>query len=654
LVLFIIVTGALMFHFRFLNRIELLTTHKNTLEAQQIILKDAAAYLSEVRAQLCEIKVIANTPLQQNQYLQTLHQTIITLQDIIQIMEKGGEYHEQMSLNTAGQDQYQHIYRIHPFKHEMLTPLLCSRLQIDRYEQKIKLFVQNVLQGNRSNNVNAEHFKHNRIQLAIDAKNKDAYFRRLDENFNVILTQNLSELHGVTHTLNTTQKQFRLFSMFISIVTLILVGLFAAYFTRRTHKENKILTRQLYTDDLTQLGSRKALEAKSFGAYSIVYLVDLDNFSDTNSLYGNELGDLLLQAVALRIKNNCAPCHLHRFGGDVFAMMAPDLRQTDLSIKKRIHYIEDLIEGKVFKIQDYKFQVGITIGVGVGVNAIAQAMMALDIAKSEKKPYQIYSRRNHHARMIQEQLSWQKRLNRALRENTILPFVQPITNAHGHIIYYECLMRIAEPTGEHTLYIPPIFLEAAKKAKLYPRLSRVMIQKSFEKFHDGGSFSINLSYLDIKASGTKFFLEELIERHHAQGRVTFELLEHESLDDFDLVKSFLESFKPLGVKIAIDDFGSNYSNLMEIIRFRPDYIKIDGSLIRNLSPGNDAYIAVTNIVKFAHQLEIKTVAEYVEDAEIYALCQQMDIDLFQGYYFSPPVQNPTEISTDEHGAIVPS
>jgi diguanylate cyclase (GGDEF)-like protein len=644
---------ASIIHFRFLDHIVTLGKRKNILESQQIILKDAAAYLSEVRAQLCEVKVMTSSPLQQKQYTQDLHQSIATLKRIMSTMRNGGMYQELLSSKPFEEDAPSLVYTIEPFDQEILSHLVTSLSKIDRYEQEVNQFTLSFLQTFDKKIFDTQDFLHMRHKLSIKAKNKDAFFRRLDANFNQILTHNLSQLHQITRSLDHTQQLFRLFSMLMTAGMLIVAGWFTYFSLRRTQKQNQALLHQLNTDDLTQLQSRRALSEKTFETYSIVYLIDLDHFSDTNSLYGNAIGDRLLQAVAQRFKKNCSGCSLHRFGGDLFALMAQDLRDTDLSIKKQIHHIEDLIEGKAFIIDEHKIQVGITIGVGVGVEAISQAMLALDIAKTEKKPYRIYSRRNRHTRMIQKNLVWQKRINKALKENRVVPFIQPIVDREGRARHYECLMRIAEPSGKSTFYVPPVFLETAKKAKLYPRLSRTMIQKSFEKFHDGGHFSINLSYLDIMESGTKFFLEELIERHHAHGRVTFELLEHESLDDVELVKSFLESFKSLGVKIAIDDFGSHYSNLMEIIRFRPDYIKIDGSLIQNLSPGNDAYIAVRSIVQFAHQLKIKIIAEYVADQGTFTLCKNIGIDLFQGYYFSPAVQNFEEIPTDPDGTIIP-
>jgi diguanylate cyclase (GGDEF)-like protein len=524
---------------------------------------------------------------------------------------------------------------------------------MERYEQALRSSIDAFMAQMATGTIDFDTFVKNRMRLAIGSKGKDAYFRRLDENFNALISTNLSQLHSVTAQLANAQQNFRLFSMLMTAGTLLVVGWLAGLMVVRAKRETKRLSQQLFTDSLTQLGSRKALEMKQFGPYSVVYMVDIDNFSDTNSLYGNAIGDQLLQAVAIRIRRHCHPCSLHRFGGDIFAMMAPDLRETGLSIKNRIRFIEEVLEGKAFQIGEQKIQVGVTIGVGVGVDAVAQAMMALDIAKAEKKPYKIYSRRNKHTRTIEENLQWHKRIQEALKHDRVVPFAQPIVDVRGHVSHLECLMRIAEPASDGIVYVPPTFLDTAKQIKLYPKLSKMMIQKSFEAFAHGGAFSINLSYLDIKEATMKPFLEELIVRYGAQGRVTFELLEHESLEDFEKVKQFLESFKSLGVKIAIDDFGSHYSNLMEIIRFRPDHLKIDGSVISNMAPGNDAYVAVESIVQFAHRLGIKTVAEFVADRATFMMCRDLGIDLFQGYYFAPPMPMDDALKLEQNDVVLP-
>ena len=121
-----------------------------------------------------------------------------------------------------------------------------------------------------------------------------------------------------------------------------------------------------------------------------------------------------------------------------------------------------------------------------------------------------------------------------------------------------------------------------------------------------------------------------------RNRLVFEILESENLSDYDFLEEFVLKYKKLGIKIAIDDFGSGYSNFIRIIRLKPDYLKIDGSLIKNIDKDNNSYEIVKSIIAFSKTLNIKTIAEYVHSEEIFNLLLELDVDEFQGYYFGKP------------------
>jgi EAL domain-containing protein (putative c-di-GMP-specific phosphodiesterase class I) len=121
-----------------------------------------------------------------------------------------------------------------------------------------------------------------------------------------------------------------------------------------------------------------------------------------------------------------------------------------------------------------------------------------------------------------------------------------------------------------------------------------------------------------------------------RNRLVFEILESENLSDYDFLEEFVLKYKKLGCKIAIDDFGSGYSNFIRIIRLKPDYLKIDGSLIKNIDKDNNSYEIVKSIIAFSKTLKIKTIAEYVHSEEIFNLLLELDVDEFQGYYFGKP------------------
>jgi len=117
------------------------------------------------------------------------------------------------------------------------------------------------------------------------------------------------------------------------------------------------------------------------------------------------------------------------------------------------------------------------------------------------------------------------------------------------------------------------------------------------------------------------------------------ITENESIKDYKLLKKSIKRFRSLGVKIAIDDFGSGYSNFSQILEIHPDYIKIDGSLIEHIDIDSQAFILTKAIVTFFKELDIKVIAEFVHSQKIHEILQEMNIDEFQGYYFPAPLKD---------------
>ena len=149
---------------------------------------------------------------------------------------------------------------------------------------------------------------------------------------------------------------------------------------------------------------------------------------------------------------------------------------------------------------------------------------------------------------------------------------------------------------------------------------------------------MNLSFKDILNYEFIDYLDNALEKlkFEDRNRLVFEILESENLSDYDFLEEFVLKYKKLGVKIAIDDFGSGYSNFIRIIRLKPDYLKIDGSLIKNIDKDNNSYEIVKSIIAFSKTLNIRTIAEYVHSEEIFNLLLELGVDEFQGYYFGKP------------------
>ena len=163
--------------------------------------------------------------------------------------------------------------------------------------------------------------------------------------------------------------------------------------------------------------------------------------------------------------------------------------------------------------------------------------------------------------------------------------------------------------------------------------------------HCEADISINLSALDIEQKSMRTAILNLLQEHKKDAsRVVFELLEDENIKDFNIIKSFIKEIKKLGVKIAIDDFGSGYSNFERLMDYQPDILKIDGSLIKNIQTNSYSLSVVKTIITFAKEQHILTVAEFVENEEIFNTLRYLGVDYSQGYYFGKPqpIQNNTQ------------
>ena len=227
------------------------------------------------------------------------------------------------------------------------------------------------------------------------------------------------------------------------------------------------------------------------------------------------------------------------------------------------------------------------------------------------------------------------KIKEAIKNDQIVVFAQPITpNKVGDIQKYECLVRMKD--GDKIIS-PFFFLEIAKKARLYPTITKIVIEKSFEYFkYKDCEFSINLTLEDIQDEETVSFLKRKIKQYNIGKKLVLEIVESEGIEEYDTMNDFILHMKSLGCKIAIDDFGTGYSNFEYLMKLNTDYIKIDGSLIKDLDTDESAQVVVKLIVDFAKRLDIKVIAEYVHKKEVLDKVVEFNIDYSQGYFIEEP------------------
>lgn len=225
----------------------------------------------------------------------------------------------------------------------------------------------------------------------------------------------------------------------------------------------------------------------------------------------------------------------------------------------------------------------------------------------------------------------------ALAEELIIPYFQGIyDNRQKRFGMYESLMRISDKSGK--IYFPNQFLPVAKKYNLYELLSVVMVKKVMEMFLDSDvTVTINLSVSDVyDREMIKVIFNYLDKAAHPEYFV-FELVESEEVTDYQYIKEFADRIHEKNAKIAIDDFGSGFSNLMHIIRIDADFLKIDGEIIRSICDDEKCMQFVGIITSWCTNQHKQVIAEFVENERIQSIIEEMGITYSQGYYFSKPM-----------------
>lgn len=404
--------------------------------------------------------------------------------------------------------------------------------------------------------------------------------------------------------------------------------------------QKKQLDEMLNTDLLTGLGSRyKLVNDINESKEAALAILNIDDFSQVNDFYGHEIGDYVIKEFGQAMSScehdfNFQVYHLQ---GDEYVIFHPDIDPKIFyngvsKLKEEISKVEIDINGELIS-----FNFSMAISYESKEKLLSTAGMTLRIAKKENKDILVYSDEISLNDKYKNNIEWTKKIKYAIEHDNIVPVFQPIVNnENNRWEKYECLVRL-EDDGQ--LISPFFFLDIAKKTKHYIQITHIMIEKSFAVFADQDlEFSLNLTIEDILNEEIKSFICKMLQEYNIGNRVVFEIVESESIENFDEVLEFISSVKNYGCKIAIDDFGTGYSNFEYLMRLKTDYIKIDGSLIKDIDTNEDAELVVSTIVDFAKKMGIKTIAEFVENESIINKVKALGIDYSQGYYCSKPLK----------------
>ncbi len=399
----------------------------------------------------------------------------------------------------------------------------------------------------------------------------------------------------------------------------------------------------LYTDTLTQLKNRTALlRDKNEGNPLVLILMNIDRFSQINNLFGENFGNKVLIAFSELLQHNLQAhknCDVYRLGGDEFVILSHEKNAKKLTnnVANIVKYIHDT----PLEIDDQEIALSISVGISYEEPSqmLPTASMALKAARRSKKSVLFYTKELSLNDEYENNIRWIREIKEAIKEDRILLYYQPIMdNDNNKINKYETLIRLLDKEGN--IIAPSHFLEIAKRSKLYKKLTKIVIEKSFEAFKNNSyDFSINLTIDDILDTKITAMIFETLERYNISDRVIFEIVESESIENFEKVEAFITRVKSYGCKIAIDDFGTGYSNFEHLMRLQADFIKIDGSIIKEIVHNKRSELITSVIVAFAKEMQIKTIGEYVETKEIQDKLVSLGVNKSQGYYFDRPQPN---------------
>jgi len=311
-----------------------------------------------------------------------------------------------------------------------------------------------------------------------------------------------------------------------------------------------------------------------------------------------------------------------------------DIESTINSIKKFQKHINDI----KINIKPINYDLSVIVSFAYGKEAFKNAQIGLKKLYETKEEFIIANELLQKKQDIAtEKIKTFQMVRRAIDSYNIVSYFQPIVNNKTQDIEkYESLVRLID---EDKNIIPPnLFLDTAKEGKYYAQITSMVLTNSFDALYQTDmNISINFSSLDIERSSTQAKFFELLIKHKKEApRIILELLEDERIPNVNIMKDFIRKVKRFGVKIAIDDFGTGYSNFKRLLEYKPDILKIDGSLIENIEEDDFSRHMVETIVAFSKKQNIKTVAEYVKSEAIFKIVCDLGVDYSQGYYFGKP------------------
>ncbi len=437
---------------------------------------------------------------------------------------------------------------------------------------------------------------------------------------------------------------------------LILVTLLAAVTTtvlffslRRFRGIARRLLSRSYLNPVSGLPNRyKLLEDIRSSGVPALALLKAERYNEINSCFGYRFGEKYIiniqEIIETTLNQTLSIVRLYHVDRDTFAILEDyeSLNRDGESFENRFSDIIHLLREQTFSIGGLRFPVPVTAGISVGskddpVLLFNQAEQALTGAIYAAKSQMMYTESQYIKEDIVSNTNTLAMVSHAIQSDMVEVEFQPIIKTRGSTVaMYEALVRIRNEDGK--LIPPGSFLFTAKLSSYHKELTRIVFLKAFRRLrNENAQFTVNISMENITDEDFLPFLGELMEEYpRCKNRCVLEITESEGVENYDEVCEFINSVRNLGYKIAIDDFGSGYSNFSNIIRLSVDYIKFDGALVQRMKDDERAVVVLGKMNEIAHELKVSTIAEFIDSPELLSLARKIKVDYCQGFLLGRP------------------
>ena len=374
---------------------------------------------------------------------------------------------------------------------------------------------------------------------------------------------------------------------------------------------------------------------------SVLFLVKIEEFKYLKHSFTHKitkrLQDLFAKELLKHMPKESGFDNVFILNNGKFAFIQEDFNLLNKEELTRILKVfQQKVNQQKIKIGIVDYTLSIVCSLAYGEEAFENAKLGLTKILQNKEDFIVATNFLKDAtKKSTEKLHKLNMLKDAISSYRIISHYQPIIdNKTLEIEKFESLVRLIDKEGN--ILSPYHFLDIAKEGKYYHEITSIVLKNSFRAlFNTDINISVNLSALDMEDEKTKNEFFSLLEKYKTEAhRITVEIVEDEAIENTQNVQHFIRAIKAKGVKIALDDFGNGFSNFTRIQYYQPDYLKIDGSLVKNIEHDEFSKSLVETIVFFAKKHNIKTIAEFVENENIYNILKDLGVDYSQGYYFA--------------------